>query len=90
MQIQINDRVAFSAKFLKSSGERPTSPRWGDRGVVESIDCDILANILWAHGGRSTVNIGNLRCVDKGAGLLEETPMATGNAWEGMGFQKAY
>ena len=84
---QLGDRVAFSSHFLRSMGERPTSPRWGDRGVVASeTDCDILVIVRWDDGRENTVNRANLRCVNRGAGLLEETPAALRNAWVGMGF----
>lgn len=86
--IRVGTRVAFSTLFLRSSQERPTSPRWGDRGEVVAIHADVLAEIRWDGGHTSTVNIGNLSPTAKG--LTGDTPMAVGDAWNGTGFQKTH
>ena len=68
-EIKQNDKVAFSATFLRSIGWQDAGKRCGMRGIVAFVSDDPLFLILWADGSQSFVNKFNLTCVDQPGGL---------------------
>lgn len=67
--IKQNDKVAYSATFLRSIGWQDAGKKCGMRGFVAFISDDPLFYIYWDNGYKSYVNKFNLICVDQAGGL---------------------
>jgi hypothetical protein len=68
-EIKQNNRVAFSATFLRSIGWQDAGKKCHMRGTVAFTSDDPLFLIAWDEGYMSYVNKFNLVCVDAPGGL---------------------